>query len=46
MQASRVKPVLDWEKNRHAIAHHYHNENKPLREVMAIMSRDYSFFAS
>jgi hypothetical protein len=41
-----MKPVLDWEKYKLVIAHHYQNENKPLREVMAIMSGDYSFFAS
>lgn len=46
MQSSRMKPVLEWERYRLIIAHHYQNEKKPLREVMAIMSRDYGFLAS
>ena len=46
MQVSRAKPVLDWEKNRRTIVHLYFNENKSLREVVDIMSRDSSFFAS
>jgi hypothetical protein len=41
-----MKPVLEWERYRLIIGHHYQDENKPLREVMAIMSRSYGFFAS
>jgi hypothetical protein len=46
MQSSRMKPVLDWDKHKLVIAHLYQNEKKPLRDVMSIMSKNYSFLAS
>jgi hypothetical protein len=44
-QASKaVKP--DWDEHKVAIFHMYQNENMPLRDVMHIMVRRYSFVAS